>query len=145
MRFTKKIMAVLVPVFLIGTVTLGIVASAAPTDRPDASWRMAGDWDPLGGNPGTAVANTEVNVRSSPTQRPNGWAAGISNANVIGRLTNGQTVNIHSGYEIVRAWVNSDVSRRSDIGYTGPSRWIHIQTLDGSLTGWVYVAFLNFD
>ena len=143
MRFTKKILAVLVPVILIGTVTLGIAAAAAPTDRPDASWRMAGDWSPLGGQT-TAVANTSVNVRSSPTMRPNGWAAGISNANVIGSLANGQSVNIYSGYEIVRAWVDSDVSRRSDIGYTGPSRWIHIQTADG-LTGWVYIAFLNFN
>ena len=145
MRFTKKVLAMLVPVFLIGTVTLGIMAVAAPTDRPDAAWRMAGNWAPLGGQV-SAVANTTVNVRSSPTMRPNGWAAGISNANVIGRLDNGQSVSIVSppqGYEIVRAWVNSDVSRRGDIGYTGPSRWIHIQTADG-LIGWVYIAFLNF-
>ena len=124
--------------------TFGIVATTAPTDRPDASWRMAGDWSPLVGGHTTAVANTEVNVRSSPTMRPNGWAAGISNANVIGRLTNGQSVSIYSGYEIVRAWVDSDVSRRGDIGYTGPSRWVHIQTADG-LTGWVYIAFLNIN
>ena len=142
MRFAKKFLAVLVPVFLIGTVTFGIVAATAPTDRPDASWRMAGDWAPIGGQT-SAVANTVVNVRSSPTMRPNGWAAGISNANVIGRLDNGQSVEIVN-YEIVRAWVNSDVSRRSDIGYTGPSRWVNVRTLAG-LEGWVYIAFLNFN
>ena len=144
MRFTKKILAVLVPVFLIGTMAFGVMAAAAPTDRPDASWRMAGDWPTAIGGQTTAVANQMVNVRSSPTQRPHGWAAGLSNANVIGQLVAGQQVDIYSGYEIVRAWVNSDVSRRGDIGYTGPSRWIHIQTADG-LVGWVYIAFLNFN
>ena len=146
MRFTKKFLAVLVPVFLIGTMTFGIAAATAPTDRPDASWRMAGDWAPIGGQT-SAVANTMVNVRSSPTMRPNGWAAGPNNNNVIGRLVSGQAVSIHSppaGYEIVRAWTYTDVSRRSDIGYTGPSRWIHIETADG-LIGWVYIAFLNFN
>ena len=144
MRFTKKFLAVLVPVFLIGTMAFGIVASSRPTDRPDASWRMAGDLAPLVGVHTTAVANTEVNVRSTPTMRPNGWAAGPNNNNVIGRLVTGQTVDIYSGYEIVRAWTYTDVSRRSDIGYFGPSRWIHIQTADG-LTGWVYIAFLNIN
>ena len=142
MRFMKKILAVLVPVFLIGTMTLSIVAAAAPTDRPGVAWRMAGDWSPIGGQT-TAVANTSVNVRSTPTMRPYGWAAGISNANVIGRLDNGQTVDIVE-YEIVRAWVNTDVSRRVDIGYTGPSRWVNIRT-EGGLVGWVYIAFLNFN
>ena len=142
MRFSKKFLAVLVPIFLIGTVTFGIIASARPTDRPDVSWRMAGDWDPIGGQT-SAVANTVVNVRSSPTMRPNGWAAGVSNANVIGRLDNGQSVEI-VGYQIVRAWVYTDVSRRSDIGYTGPSRWVNVRTTDG-LEGWVYIAFLNFN
>ena len=146
MRFAKKFLAVLVPIFLIGTVTLGIIATAGPLDkRPSAAWRMAGDWAPIPVQT-LAVANTTVNVRSTPTMRPNGWAAGISNANVIGRLVPGQTVTIRTppaGYEIVRAWVYTDVSRRSDIGYTGPSRWIHIETADG-LVGWVYIAFLNF-
>ena len=145
MRFTKKILAVLVPVFIIGTMAFGVMTIAARTDRPDASWRMAGNWAPLAQQT-TAVANTVVNVRSTPTMRPNGWAAGPNNNNVIGRLVTGQTVSIHTtpqGYEIVRAWVNSDVSRRGDIGYTGPSRWVHIDTGDG-LVGWVYIAFLNF-
>ena len=141
MRFTKKLLAVLVPVFLIGTMTLGIMTAAAPTDRPDAAWRMAGDWAPIGSQT-SAISNTAVNVRSTPTMRPNGWAAGISNANVIGSLTSGQSVEIVN-YEIVRAWIYTDVSRRSDIGYTGPSRWVNIRTAAG-LEGWVYIAFLNF-
>ena len=142
MRFSKKFLAVLVPVFLIGTVTFGIAAAAAPTDRPNVAWRMAGDWAPIGEQT-TAVANTSVNVRSSPTMRPNGWAAGISNANVIGLLDNGQSVDIVN-YEVVRAWVYTDVSRRIDIGYTGPSRWVNIRTAAG-LEGWVYIAFLDFN
>ena len=142
MKFTKKVLAVLVPVFLIGTMIFGVVAVAAPNDRPDASWRLAGDWANIGRQT-TAVANATVNVRSSPTSRPGGWDAGISNANVIGRLDNGQSVSIVE-YEIVRAWVNTDVSRRSDIGYTGPSRWVNIRTA-GGLEGWVYIAFLNFN
>ena len=144
MRFTKKFLAALVPVFLIGTMTLSILAAAAPTDRPDASWRMAGDWAPLYGGHTYAVANTMVNVRSTPTMRPNGWAAGPNNNNVIGRLETGQRVDIYSGYEIVRAWTYTDVSKRTDIGYSGPSRWVHIETADG-LVGWVYIAFLNFN
>ena len=142
MRIMKKVLAVLVPVLLIGTLTLGIVVSARPTDGPEVSWRMAGDWSCISVQPATAIANTTVNVRSSPTSRPNGWAAGVSRANVIGSLTRGQTVDI-VGDGIVRAWVNTDVSRRSDIGYTGPSRWINVRTSDG-LEGWVYIAFLDF-
>ena len=115
-------------------------AFAYPTDPPDAPWRLAGQWAPLSAYP-TATANATVNVRSTPTSRPNGWAAGVSNANVIGRLTNGQTVEI-IGYGLVRAWVDSDISRRSDIGYFGPSRWVNIRA--GELEGWVYIAFLTF-
>ena len=142
MRFTKKFLAVLVPVFLIGTLAFVTVVFARPTDRPGVEWRMAGDWTNIGVQT-SAVANTAVNVRSSPTSRPNGWAAGPNRNNVIGSLTNGQSVDI-VGYGNVRAWVYTDVSRRSDIGYTGPSRWINVRTADG-LEGWVYIAFLNFN
>ena len=142
MRFTKKIFAILVPVLVVGLLIGGFALIAAPNDPPSASWRLAGDWAPLPVQV-TATANTTVNVRSTPTSRPNGWNAGVSNANVVGRLTNGQVVNIVDD-QIVRAWVNSDTSRRSDIGYTGPSRWVNIRTTDGTLEGWVYIAFLNF-
>lgn len=142
MRFAKRFLAVIVSVFLMGTMIFGIMAQAAPTDRPDASWRMAGVWAPVAEQT-SAVANTTVNVRSSPTMRPYGWAAGTSNANVIGRLYGGQFVEIVN-YGVVRAWVYTDVSRRSDIGYTGPSRWVNVRTTDG-LEGWVYIAFLNFN
>ena len=142
MRFTKRVLAVLVPVFILGTMIFGTIVTARPTDRPDAGWRMAGDWSSIGVQT-SAVANTSVNVRSSPTSRPNGWAAGPNNNNVIGSLTNGQSVDI-VGYGNVRAWVYTDVSRRSDIGYFGPSRWINIRTA-GGLEGWVYIAFLDFN
>ena len=141
MRFTKKMLAVLIPVLVAGTIVASFVLVAAPTHGPSVAWRMAGDWAPII-RQNTATANTTVNVRSTPTQRPNGWAAGISNANVIGSLTNGQVVDIVN-YEVVRAWVNSDTSRRGDVGYTGPSRWVNIRTAAG-LEGWVYIAFLNF-
>ena len=142
MRFTKKFLAVLVPVFLIGTIIGSFAVAARPTDGPEVAWRMAGDWTSLGVQT-SAVANTAVNVRSSPTCTPLGWGTGRSNANVIGGLTRGQSVEIVED-GVVRAWVNSDVSRRTDIGYTGPSRWINIRTADG-LVGWVYIAFLDFD
>ena len=143
MRFTKRFLAVLVPVFLMGALALSTVVIARPTDGPDAGWRMAGDWTALSGASTSAVANTGVNVRSSPTSRPNGWAAGPNNNNVIGSLVSGQSVEI-VGYGNVRAWVYTDVSRRSDIGYFGPSRWINIRTTDG-LEGWVYIAFLDLN
>ena len=144
MKLLKKVLAVLVPVFLLGTMVFSTATAAAPTDRPGAEWRMAGDWTSVAAvAPTTAVANTSVNVRSSPTSRPNGWAAGPNRNNVIGSLTNGQSVDI-VGYGNVRAWVYTDVSRRSDISYTGPSRWINVRTADG-LEGWVYIAFLNFN
>ena len=146
MRFTKKMLVVLIPVMVVGTIIAGSAVFAGWTIPigPTAPWRMAGDWGPLvqPAPPMTATANTRVNVRSTPTQRPNGWAAGISNANVIGGLNSGQVVDIIN-YEVVRAWVYTDVSRRSDIGYTGPSRWINIRTSSG-LVGWVYIAFLDF-
>ena len=141
MKLTKKVLAALVPVFLAGSMLVGMVAFAAPTDGPAASWRMAGVWNPIA-DQSTATANIGANVRSSPTQRPNGYEAGISDANVIGRLERGQVVDIID-HEIVRAWVLSDTSRRSDIGYTGISRWVNIRA--GELEGWVYIAFLNFN
>ena len=141
MRFAKKVLAVLIPVIMVGTMLGSFALAAAPTDAPTASWRNAGVWSPIGGA-ATATANISVNVRSTPTQRPNGYAAGISNANVIGRLERGEVVDIVN-HEIVRAWVTTDVSRRSDIGYTGVSRWINIRA--GGLEGWVYIAFLDFN
>lgn len=141
MKFVKKVLAVLIPVVLVATMLGSITVVAGPTDAPTVSWRMAGVWNPIGGQT-TATANISVNVRSSPTQRPNGYAAGISNANVIGRLERGQVVDI-VGHEVVRAWVTTDVSRRSDIGYTGASRWINIRA--DQLEGWVYIAFLDFN
>ena len=141
MKLIKKVLAVLIPVLLAGTLLGSIVIAAGPTDAPTASWRNAGVWSPIGGAT-TATANISVNVRSSPTQRPHGYEAGISNENVIGRLERGQVVDIVN-HEIVRAWVTTDVSRRSDIGYTGASRWINIRT--GQLEGWVYIAFLDFN
>ena len=144
MRFTKKMLVVLIPVIIVGTIIASFAIIAAPEHGPSVAWRMAGNWGPLTppSPPMTATANTRVNVRSTPTQRPFGWAAGISNANVIGGLYSGQTVEIVN-YQVVRAWVYTDVSRRSDIGYTGPSRWINVRTSSG-LVGWVYIAFLDF-
>ena len=144
MRFTKKILIALIPVLVVGTIVASFTLFANPLHGPNVAWRMAGNWAPLADPPPpmTATANSRVNVRSTPTQRPFGWAAGISNANVIGGLNSGQVVEIVN-YQVVRAWVNSDVSRRGDIGYTGPSRWVNIRTSSG-LVGWVYIAFLDF-
>ena len=141
MKLTKKVLAVLVPVFLVGTMIGSTMLFARPTDPPTAGWRMAGEWNPIGGAT-SATANLSANVRSTPTQRPHGYEAGLSDDNVIGRLERGQVVDIIN-HEIVRAWVLSDVSRRGDIGYTGVSRWVNIRA--GNLEGWVYIAFLDFN
>ena len=141
MKFAKKVMAVLIMVIMLGAMIGSFAITAAPTDPPTAGWRNAGVWSPIGGQT-TATANVVVNVRSTPTQRPNGYEAGISDDNVIGTLDRGQVVQIVN-HEIVRAWVTTDTSRRSDIGYTGVSRWINVRA--GELEGWVYIAFLDFN
>ena len=87
-----------------------------------------------------AHANAAVHLRSTPTMRPDG--TNISNANVVMTLRAGERVEIID-QAFVRAWRYTDVSRRYDIGFIGPSRWVNVRTAGGA-EGFVYIAFLDF-
>ena len=133
MNLAKRTITALFALVLAGAIAAQSLPVAAQLDlRPNAAWRLAGDWGTIGVQT-TATATTTVNVRSTPLS--------VNNANIIGHLVAGQVVDI-VGYEVVRAWTHTDVSRRTDVGYHGPSRWVNIQT--GNLIGWVYIAFLTF-
>ena len=128
MRNKRKYIALAIMLVIV----LGTTISVHGLDlSPTAPWRMAGDWTGVGRPPQmSAVATNYVSIRSTPHS--------LNNWNIIGSLPPGQRVDI-VGHEVVRAWVNRDVSRVNG----GPSRWINVQV--GDRTGWVYIAFLRLE
>ena len=84
----------------------------------------------------TATTNANVNLRSSPTSRPDGVT--VSNDNVIASIGTGvQLVVIDR--RITRAWTDSPTGAWHD----GLSGWVNVRTV-GGMSGYIYIVFLDF-
>ena len=83
-----------------------------------------------------ATTNTNVNLRSSPTSRPDG--VNVSNDNVLVSISSGVQLQVIDR-RITRAWTDSPTGA----WHSGLSGWVNVRTA-GGMAGYVYIAFLDF-